>query len=177
MIKLIQERVPKVRIDLRAKGLPDSTLDDALNAGLNARISTKFWMEQMGLPFHPTHINVQDKKNRRHGYADMLRYPVRLPMTWGLWNGGTSRVLLWGDPDYAKRFVEATHIYDGPAGDGGFDLDEPLCTKMQAQAFDAKPFDLLKPEYKYTDYEFERYWHLFQVFGRIGYNPDTPSEV
>jgi hypothetical protein len=134
-------------------------------------------MEQMGLPFHPTHINVQDQKNRRHGYADMLRYPVRLPMTWGLWNGGTSRVLLWGDPDYAKRFVEATHIYDGPAGDGGFDLDEPLCTKMQAQAFDAKPFDLLKPEYKYTDYEFERYWHLFQVFGRIGYDPKTLNEV
>jgi hypothetical protein len=177
VFKLIHERAPKVRIDLRAKGLPDSTIDDALNAGLNARISTKFWMEQMGLPFHPTHINVQDQKNRRHGYADMLRYPVRLPMTWGLWNGGTARVLLWGDPDYAKRFVESTHIYDGPAGDGGFDLDEPLCTKMQAQAFDAKPFNLLKPEFRYTDYEFERYWHLFQVFGRLGYDPNTPSEV
>ena len=25
--------------------------------GVNLRITTKYWMEQMGLPFHPTHIN------------------------------------------------------------------------------------------------------------------------
>jgi len=35
----------------------------------------------------------------------------------------------------------------------------------------------LKPSYRYYDYEFERYWHFFQVFGRIGYNPATPAEV
>lgn len=37
--------------------------------------------------------------------------------------------------------------------------------------------DLLNPAARYTDYEFERYWHFFQSFGRIGYNPDTPPEV
>src|SRR5262249_53677002 len=31
--------------------------------------------------------------------------------------------------------------------------------------------------YRYYDYEFERYWHFYQVFGRIGYNPDVPAEV
>jgi hypothetical protein len=40
-----------------------------------------------------------------------------------------------------------------------------------------KPFELLKPQYQYYDWEFERYWHFFQVFGRLGYNPDTPPEV
>ena len=63
-------------------------------------------MEQMGLPFHPTHINTQDQQNRRHSYADLLRYPQSYKMHWRLWNGGTARVLLWGDPEYARRFVE-----------------------------------------------------------------------
>ena len=47
---------------------------------------------------------------------------------------------------------------------------------MEAQPHDAKPFDLLNSQYRYYDYEFERYWHFFQVFGRIGYNPHTSPE-
>jgi hypothetical protein len=39
------------------------------------------------------------------------------------------------------------------------------------------PFELLAPPRQYYDYEFERYWHFYQVFGRIGYNPDTPADV
>ncbi len=137
------------------------------------RITTKYWMEQMGLPFHPTHINRQNQFDRRHSYADLLRYPQRYQIHWRLWNGGTARVLLWGDPEYVRRFAASTHLYDGD----GFEVNEPLCTKMEAQPHDAKPFELLKPPYRYYDYEFERYWHFFQVFGRVGYNPDTPSDV
>jgi hypothetical protein len=72
-----------------------------------------------------------------------------------------------------RRFAESTHLYDGD----GFEVNEPLATKMEAQPHDAKPFDLLRPEAVYYDYEFERYWHFFQVFGRVGYNPDVPAEV
>ena len=96
----------------------------------------------MGLPFHPTHINRQNQFDRRHSYADLLRYPQRYKMHWRLWNGGTSRVLLWGDPEYARRFAESTHLYDGD----GFEVNEPLCTKMEAQPHDMPPFDLLNAE-------------------------------
>ena len=47
---------------------------------------------------------------------------------------------------------------------------------MNGQGMDVKPFDLIW-RHHYYEYEFERYWHLFQIFGRIGYNPATPSEV
>jgi hypothetical protein len=127
----------------------------------------------MGMPFHPTHINRQDQFNRRHSYADLLRYPQRYKIHWRLWNGGTARVLLWGDPDYTRRFAESTHLYDGE----GFEVNEPLCTKMEAQPHDRKPFELLNPKYRYYEYEFERYWHFFQTFGRVGYDPDVPAEV
>ncbi len=173
IFQLMKDQAPQIKLDLRVKGLTDAVIQNAIDTNLNFRLNTKYWMEQMGLPFHPTHVNVEDQLNRRHGYADLLRYPQQYKINWQIWNGGTARILLWGDPEYVKRFCETTHLYDGD----GFEIHEPLATKMEAQPHDVKPFDLLNPPYRYYDYEFERYWHLFQVFGRIGYNPVTPTEV
>lgn len=159
---------PDFRIDLRAKELPDEIIQIASDLDLNFTITTKYWMEQMGLPFHPTHINRQNQSDRRHGYADMLKYPKTYNMHWRMWSGGTQRVLLWGNPEYVRRFAESTHLYDGD----GFEVNEPLATKMLAQPHDAEPFQLLNEPYRYYQYEFERYWHFFQLFGRVTYDPD-----
>src|SRR5260221_7126790 len=94
-------------------------------------------------------------------------------MNWRLWNGGTSRVRLWGDPDYVRRYWATTTLYDSP----NWDVNEPLATKMEAQRPDAAPFDLLPAKHRYYDYEFERYWHFFQLSGRLGYNPETPADL
>ncbi len=171
--QVMNEHGPNIRFDARAKNFPDSLIDKAVEMGVNMRICTKYWMEQMGLPFHPTHIHPRNQHDRRHGYADLLRYPQRYKMHWRLWNSGTTRILLWGDPEYVRRFGQSTHLYDGE----GFEVTQPLATKMQDHPHDMKPFELLKPQYRYYDWEFERYWHFFQVFGRVGYNPDTPPEV
>jgi len=173
IFQTIMEASPKMPLDLRAKGLTAEEIQDALDSGVNFHLSTKYWMEQMGLPFHPTHINPRDQDNARHSYAALLTYPQKYKMDWQLWNGGTARIFLWGDPDYARRFIDTTHLYDGDS----FEVDEPLATKMEGQFHDAKPFDLLKPSARYYDYEFERYWHFFQVFGRIGYDTNAPSEI
>ncbi len=171
--RIVNDARPGIRFDARAKNFPDSLIDQAVEMGLNVRITTKYWAEQMGLPFHPTHINRQNQHDRRHGYADLLRYPRRYKMHWRLWSGGTTRVLLWGDSDYVRRFAESTHLYDGE----GFEVNEPLATKMQDHPHDEEPFDLLAARYRYCDWEFERYWFFFRLFGRIGYNPDAPPEV
>jgi hypothetical protein len=173
VFQTVIETNPKLPLDFRAKGLTTAEIQSALDTGVNFFIDTKVWMEQLGLPFHPMHINPKDQSNRRHSYADLLVYPKKYNMDWELWNGGTSRVLLWGDPEYVRRFVECTHLYDSDS----FGVDEPLTTKMQAQPHDLKPFDLLKPSARYYDYEFERYWHFFQLFGRIGYNANAPAEI
>lgn len=164
---------PNLRLDLRAKDLPDAVIDDAVNLGLNSEISTKYWMEQMGMPFHPTHINVQNQKDRRHGYADLLRYPQTYRVHWQLWNGGTTRLLLWGDPDYVRRFASSVKIY----GSQGFEVNEMLATKMLGESQDENPLEILNPKYKYYDYEFERYWHFYQVWGQLTYNPQTDALV
>jgi len=167
-----QER-PDLLFEARGKGTPDSVIDTALDLGIHLRVETKYWMEQMGLPFPPTHVNPADQQNRRHGYADFLKYPKRYDMNWTLWNGGTARVLLWGDPDYVRRFLDTTFLYDSP----NWDVNEPLATKMEAQKPDVKPFDLMPERYRYYDYEFERYWYFFKLWGRLGYDPQTPPET
>jgi len=170
---MVRQMHPQMRLDLRAKELPDEVITDGLDMGLNLRVATKYWMEQMGLPFHPTHVNRQNQHDRRHGYADLLRYPQQYKIHWRLWNGGTTRMLLWGDPDYVRRFAHSTHLYDSDS----FDINEMLATWMLGEPHDTKPLALLEPKYRYFDYEFERYWHFYQVWGRVGYNPDTPEEV
>ncbi len=158
---------PNLRLDLRAKELPDEIIYDALNQGLKTTISTKYWMEQMGMPFHPTHINKSNQKDRRHGYADLLHYPQRYRIRWQLWSGGTTRLLLWGDPEYVRRFAESVHLYDG----NSFELNEMLATKMLGEQHDAPVRDVHNPAYRHYDYEFERYWHFYRVWGRLTYNP------
>jgi hypothetical protein len=170
---MLSKKAPNIIIDLHAKEVSDSIVHEGQNRGLKIRMSTKYWMEQMGMPFHPTHTNrITDDSYRRHGYADMLNYEEKYQVYYRIW-GGTTRVLLWGDPEYAKRFAASTLIHDG----AGFGVNEPLTTKMHKRPHDEQPFSLLNPEYRYYEYEFERYWHFYQVFGRTGYNPETPSEV
>jgi hypothetical protein len=169
----VQKVKPGMLIEARAKGTPDAIIDTALAQGVNLRIETKYWMEQMGLPYHPTHVNPPNQRDRRHGYADLLRYPQRYQIAWRLWNGGTTRVLLWGDPDYVRRYAASTQLYASP----NFDVQEPLATKMEAQRPDMPVFDLMPARYRHYDYEFERYWHFFQVWGRVGYNPQVSPEI
>lgn len=145
VFQMMKKTVPDLQLDLRAKELPDEVIQSAMDSGLKFRITTKYWMEQMGMPFHPTQIN-PEKSERRHSYADMLRYPQKYSMHWRLWNGGTARILLWGDPEYVRRFSESAHLYNGTS----YEVNEPLATKMEAQPHDAVPFQLLNSKYEPT---------------------------
>ena len=173
VFSFIKAGKPGLRVDLRAKDLPDGVIHDALDQGLRARVNTKFWMEQLGLPFHPTHVNTQNQHDRRHSYADLLRYPQRYRVQWQVWTGGTTRLLLWGDPDYVRRFAASARLYDG----NSFEMNEMLATRMLGEPHEEKPLPLLNPRYRYYDYEFERYWAFFRLWGRLTYNPQTAAEA
>jgi hypothetical protein len=168
----MKEAAPNLQYEVRAKGVSDDLIAQGRQLGLNIRLNTKYWAEQVGLPYHPTHIQELNQFERRHSYADMLKYPRNYQMHWTLWTSGTTRVLLWADPEYVKRFAGTLDLGDGE----GFDMMEPLATKMAGHPQQMRPFDLLAPQYRYYDYEFERYWHFFELFGRLTYNPNTPSE-
>ena len=173
MYQIMKTAPRTTTFEFRLKDFPDNLIQRAVDLKLNFRLATKYWAEQLGMPYHPTHIQAENQHDRRHGYADVLRYPKEYDMDYRLFNGGTTRILLWGDPEYARRFASSSHLYDGV----GYEVNEPLATKMERQPSDVAPFQLLNPPYRYYDYEFERYWHFFQVFGRMGYDPQTPAAV
>jgi len=168
----LKKAAPDIQYELRAKGVSDDLIKQGLDMGLKIRVNTKFWSEQVGLPFLQTHVDFPDQFTRRGSYADMLKYPRDYKLHWTLWTSGTLRVLLWGDPEYVRRFAASTHL----GGAEGFEIHEPLATKMAGQPHDLKPFELLSPSNRYYQYEFERYWYFFQLFGRLSYNPKTLTE-
>jgi hypothetical protein len=166
-------RRPDIELELRAKGLDKSVIRDAQAQGLHIHIDTKIWMEQMGLPYHPTHINREDQYNARQSYADLLEYPQTYWVNWTLWNGGTQRLLEWSDPEYARRMAQNAHLYGGK----GYVVTEMEATKMLSDPPSDPVRDFFNDRYKYFDYEFERYWAFYRVMGRLAYDPDTSSDV
>jgi hypothetical protein len=168
-----RDNKPDIRLEFRAKGLPKSVIKDAASQGLKIQLDTKIWMEQMGLPYHPTHINFENQMDARHSYADLLEYPQTYHMNWTLWNGGTTRVLLWSDPDYVRRLAASARMYDGQS----LIVTEMQATKMLGEPHDATPRDFLNSRYRYFDYEFERYWAFYRVFGRLSYDPEAAPDI
>ena len=167
VFKLLKTAAPHIKYTLRAKDMPESIVQAALDEGIKFQIETKYWMEKLAMPWHPAHVHPGDQMNRRQGYADMLRYPQDYKVAWRIWASGTVKTLQWGQPEFARRFIESAKLYDGDT----YQVEEPMATKMMnAPTNDAEPFELLDPKYRYYDYEFERFWHFYQVFGRLGYN-------
>lgn len=175
VFNVLEESGRRIPVDMRLKGFADDLIEQTLASPVPVRLTTKHWGEELGPPFHPTQDTLANKYERRHTYADVLTYPKRYDMLWRLWSHGTVKVLLWGSPEHARRFAESTHLYDGV----GFDIHEPLAMKMgyKRKLHDVEPYDVLSPEYRHYRWEFERYWHYYQVFGRLGYTPRTPPRV
>jgi hypothetical protein len=173
IFQLMAREHPRIRFDARAKEFPRDLIESAVADGVPLRLVTKVLAEQVGLPFHPASVQPRDQFQTRDSYFDLLRYPRIYPMQWREWTSGTMRLLWWGDPDFARRFADSTHLYDGD----GFEVAEPLATKMASQPHDLAPIPTLNPPYRFTRYEFERYWPFFQMFGRLGYDPATPPET
>jgi len=173
IFQLMAREHPQIRFDARAKEFPRDLVESAIQDGVPLRLVTKVLAEQVGLPFHPAAVQPRDQFQTRDSYFDLLRYPRIYPVQWREWTSGTMRILWWGDPDFARRFAESTHLYDGD----GFEVAEPLATKMASQPHDLAPIPILNPAYRFTPYEFQRYWPFFQTFGRLGYDPATPPET
>lgn len=160
-----------VRLDLRYKGLSQRTIGLAQAAGLDPTVSTKFWCEHMGLPYHPTWQDPAYSESR-YGYGAMLRHPRPYRVVYRLWNVGTSRLLLWGDPEYASRFARSCTL----GGGEGFEIFAPLANKGYGNV-PGQWRVLADTSLEHYTWEYERYWATFLSFGRYGYNPDTPAVV
>lgn len=161
----------RVKLDLRYKSLSQETIDLAVDAGLDVNVSTKYWCEHMGLPFHPTWQDVAYSESR-YGYGAMLHRPRNYSVTYRLWNVGTSRLLLWGDPSYASRFARSCTL----GGGQGFEIFAPLANKGYGNQPGAWRI-FADESQEHFRWEYERYWPFFLSFGRFGYNPNASHDI
>jgi len=175
------ERGRSVDLDLRAKGLTDDMIGWAQETGLNVTVPTKYWCESTGFPHHNTQMrqgeldNLDDMNRlRRYSYADMLEKPRFFDVLYRLWATGTNRVFLWGDPDYARRFGHSTQFGDGV----GFEVTTPLSLKGGQYFLQDERWPLFDdPELRDYEYEDQRYWAWYRLFGRLGYSTDADPDV
>lgn len=160
-----------VKLDLRYKSLSQQTINLAREAGLEVNVSTKHWCEHMGLPFHPTWEDAAYSASR-YGFGSMLYHGRNYSVTYRLWNVGTSRLLLWGDPGFAARFAENCTV----GGGQGFEVFAPL--SYQGYGNEEGTWRIFaQADDEHYQWEQERYWAFYLAFGRWGYNPNTSREV
>jgi hypothetical protein len=148
--------------------------------GLDGTVPTRCGCEANGLPHHNTEMrrgelgNLDDlNRSRRYSYADMLEKPRSFDVLYRLWVIGTNRVFLWGDPDYARRFSESASFGDST----GFEVLPPLSMKGGHYEIQNSWPLFEDPDLRHYEYEDERYWAWYLLFGRLGYSTGTDSAV
>jgi hypothetical protein len=166
VFKAIKDCGRPVKLEARNVGLLRETLQAALDMGLPTRVSHKYWGEHMVFPYHPTRIMWT------YSYGDWLKYPQRYENIYQVWSLGSHRLLLWGDPDYVRRFAPTT-LFENASG---FELCAPLSQKGYGNA----PGDwriFRDSGREYYRWEFERYWSTYSLFGRLTYDPSESDEI
>ena len=161
-----------IRLDLRAKGLADATIQLARQLVPDAAISTKHWCEHLGMPYPMPAIQQYDRDHyRRYGTWDLLRKPRPYPLVHRLWSAGSQRALLWGDPEWVGRFATSC------SRDGiGFEVMAPLTNKGVRDQRSLWQV-IADPSYPSHAEEHRRYWMFYLLFGRLGYAPESTPEI
>ena len=179
-----------VEIDMHAKGMDQTMIDNAVSTGLPVVISPKYWAEHMGMPYHQTDIRALEIPNEankpsdlmklsagsrsflRYGYGDLLKENRPYKVIYRIWPGA-QRLLLWGDPVTAAAHARAY----GFCGSNGVEWMEPLSFKGRRGSgiagdrcgyADAS----LKPRW-----DWEKYLYTYRMFGRMLYNPETSPDT
>ncbi len=165
-----KERNGKLFLDIRAKGLTKKISKWASQTGINFSVTSKYSWEGMGLPYHPTQMRKGElalldniDKRQRYGYANFLNESRNFDFIYRLWGIGTLRLFTWADPDYAKRFARTTTFGNAK----GFQITPPMSRKNNTWPL------FNRNNLAYFNWEYQRYWAYYLLFGRLGYASTT----
>jgi hypothetical protein len=168
VFRAIHDAGRPVILDLRGWGMASGMLKVASEAGITARLSSKYWAEDIGRPYQPAATYAG------YSYLDFLKNSRSYKFYWELWALGSNRLLLWGSPSYVRRAVSTF----GLGGAEGFEIDPPLAQK----GFGNAPgkwgiFAAGQQRRVFWKWEFERYWLFYRLWGRLSYNPETSDSA
>ncbi len=166
VFKAIQDCGRPIQLENRNVGLLRETIQASLDMGIPTRVSHKYWGEHMILPYHPTRIMWT------YSYGDWLKYPQKFQNLYQVWSLGSHRLFVWGDPEYVRRFAPTSVFQNAD----GFEICAPLSQKGYGNAPGAWRI-FQDPEREFYEWEFERYWSYYMLFGRLSYNSEESDEV
>jgi hypothetical protein len=162
--RVLKENPREAGLILDAEGVARETVAALRREGVPLALSAKHQGVFFTFPCYPV------KTPAEAGYGGLDPEDDSLPLIQELWTA-SHRVLLWGDPELARRFV-LTFPAGGPAGCA---VAPPLAWKDAG--YDRRDWPLLRYGQTYYTWEFERYWYFYLLFGRLCYNPHTSGKV
>ena len=195
-----------IRLDAHAKGVDDQLLEVLGSHGAPFTLSTKYWGEHMGLPYHQASIRAREfgvggsgsnaresgggltgatttrrRSFTRYGYADYARDDAEYRLLHRIWPG-TQRVLLSGDPEMSAGIGRQATF----AGSRGVEWFEPLTFLGRKDSANHPPEG--QPPRRdrdlYADPElalpgssgWKKYLYSFRLWGRLSYDPGADPE-
>ena len=179
-----------VEIDMHAKGMDQTMIDNAVATGVPITISPKYWAEHMGMPYHQADIRaleIPDEKHKasalmnlsagsrsflRYGYGDLMKENRPYKIIHRIWPG-TQRLLLWGDPVTAAAHAKAFSF----CGSDGVELMEPLSFKGRRGSGIAGDRCGYADESLKPGWDWEKYLYTLRIFGRMLYNPAAAADT
>ena len=168
VFRAIHDSGRPVILDLRGWGMASGMLKAASEAGITARLSSKYWAEDIGRPYQPAETYAG------YSYLDFLKNSRSYQFYWELWALGSNRLLLWGSPAYVRRAVSTF----GLGGAQGFEIDPPLAQKGFGNAPGSwGVFAKAQQKRVFWQWEFQRYWLFYRLWGRLSYNPSASDGV
>ena len=180
----------KVEIDMHAKGMDQTMLDNAVATGMPVKVSPKYWAEHMGMTYHqadirelerprPDHVgsglmklSSGSRSFLRYGYGDLLREDRQWGILHRIWPG-TQRLLIWGDPLTAAAHSRAFSF----CGSDGVEIMEPLSFKGRRGSGIAGDRCAYADASLRPHWDWEKYVYSHRVWGRLLYNPDSDPDV
>ncbi|MGI5916017.1 MAG: hypothetical protein ACOX9A_06145 [Anaerolineae bacterium] len=157
----------RLTVELRNWGLHPDTVEAFRRSGAEVVVSTKYFAEHQAMPYQPPVMRGS------YSYDSYLRVDKPFAFQWHLWNLGSHRLFAWGDPDWARRFVQSCHLGDGV----GFEATPPGSQKGFGQWGQVTPGDWAMRSDLPPRPDFEHYWFFLMALGRMAYDPTTPDEV
>jgi hypothetical protein len=178
-----------VEIDMHAKGVDEAMIDTGRATGQRVVLSTKYWAEHLGLPYHQASIREKERvpadrpgglraitgferSFTRYGYGDFLTEDRDFDVLFRIWHGG-QRVLLWGDP----RLVAGIGRFGTFCDAVGVEMFDPLSFKgRKGTGTPGQRDPYADPTLQLAGQEWRKYRYTYRLWGRLLYDPDSSPD-
>jgi hypothetical protein len=158
--RALKEAARQVPFIFRSNWLPaDVTREIVAKANYPGKV-------YIDLKFNTSHGLSTWKLNGRETNPFINPLPDQYRMLWHIRNE-EAYILQWGDPQYVRDHV--VNNYDPNISEGYFFGPERVIPFLEEVRLDQEG-------QRIQTYDFDRRWYMYEMWGRMGYNPDTPAD-